>query len=173
MRRTWISLAVAYHLGGNLKNAKITLESYINMVKVNISWIYPIKCKLTFTGRARLWFRALWINALLCPCSWRMWWTQRSPFRAGLQCEGTSNSRQSSSDGNSRYIRCTRLRDERAILIIYSIARLLSKLDSKSSAEEGWRSLIQRNPDCYDYYRELFKIKGFSLGEWCSCSHST
>lgn len=42
-------------------------------------------------------------------------------------------------------------------------ARLLTKLES-SEAEESWRSLIDRNPDCYDYYRKLFALKGLSIG---------
>ncbi|KAH8116094.1 NMDA receptor-regulated protein 1a [Phellopilus nigrolimitatus] len=42
-------------------------------------------------------------------------------------------------------------------------ARLLSKLDNTIEAEEAWRQLIERNSECYDYYRELLKLKGISL----------
>ena len=34
-RKNWVSLAVAYHLNGNLQNAKKVLENYSQIVKVS------------------------------------------------------------------------------------------------------------------------------------------
>lgn len=35
LRQNWIGMAVAYHLSGNLQEAKNTIEQYHEMIKVN------------------------------------------------------------------------------------------------------------------------------------------
>ena len=39
-RKNWISLAVAYHLNGNLQNAKKVLENYSQIVKVRVNNLF-------------------------------------------------------------------------------------------------------------------------------------
>ncbi|KAF8223436.1 N-terminal acetyltransferase A, auxiliary subunit [Tricholoma matsutake] len=46
--------------------------------------------------------------------------------------------------------------------IIETRARLLSKLESEE-AEQAWRSLIEHNPDCVDYYRGYLSHRGVAI----------
>jgi pentatricopeptide repeat protein len=44
------------------------------------------------------------------------------------------------------------------------LARCLQKLGRTEEAEQVWKTLIDRNPECYDYYRGLLSNHGISLG---------
>ena len=47
-----------------------------------------------------------------------------------------------------------------------SKARLLTKLGNVEEAELAWKSLIQQNSDCRDYYKGYLSVKGVDLGLW-------
>ncbi|KAF8582555.1 N-terminal acetyltransferase A, auxiliary subunit [Ramaria rubella] len=42
-------------------------------------------------------------------------------------------------------------------------ARLLTKLSRMDDASEAWRTLIDQNPESYDYYRRLLGVKGIDF----------
>ncbi|KAG8813414.1 hypothetical protein FRC17_001586 [Serendipita sp. 399] len=48
--------------------------------------------------------------------------------------------------------------------------RLLQKLERSEDANEKYKVLIARNPDCYDFYRAYFEHNGYSLGDTSSAS---
>ena len=62
LRQNWIALAVAYHLSGNLSEAKNVLEQYERIVKVCV--MYEYAKRHVVTGRAQC--RMYQITTLRC-----------------------------------------------------------------------------------------------------------
>ncbi|KAG6901442.1 hypothetical protein C0995_011955 [Termitomyces sp. Mi166 len=126
LRQHWIALAVAYHLNGNLSEARKTLEHYEKTLK-NVA-DYDIEHSETLLYHVRI-------------------LEEMEDYAEAL----------SLLDVNSK---------SRAIVdrtaIMECRARLLSKLKS-DEAEHAWRALIERNPDCYDYYHGYLSNQGLSL----------
>ncbi|KAI5121997.1 hypothetical protein M0805_001830 [Coniferiporia weirii] len=126
-RKNWISLAVAYHLNGNIPSAKTVLENYVRIVK-NIPDYDFEHSELTLY------------------------------YIRVLEELGELDEALAMLDSNAK----SRVIVDRTA-VMETRARLLSKLENSGEAEEAWRSLIQKNTECYDYYQELFKIKGILL----------
>ncbi|EJD05554.1 NMDA receptor-regulated protein 1a [Fomitiporia mediterranea MF3/22] len=127
MRKNWVSLAVAYHLNGNLAGAKKILEKFMEIVK-NIP-DYDFEHSELTLYHIRV-----------------------------LEELGELNEALGKLDDAAK----SRVIVDRTA-VMETRARLLTKLKNISEAEETWRSLIEKNPDCYDYYREFFSNKGISL----------
>ncbi|KAL5521607.1 hypothetical protein ACEPAF_2355 [Sanghuangporus sanghuang] len=125
-RKSWISLAVAYHLNGNLAAAKKLLDKYEEVVKNVPDYDFEHSELTLYHVRVM---------------------EELGELNEALQKLDNS--------AKSRVII-----DRTAVM--ETRARLLSKLNSPE-AEDAWRALIEKNSDCYGYYRGFFSNKGISL----------
>ncbi|KAL5514354.1 hypothetical protein ACEPAG_2442 [Sanghuangporus baumii] len=125
-RKSWISLAVAYHLNGNLAAAKKLLDKYVEVVKNVPDYDFEHSELTLYHVRVM---------------------EELGELNEALQKLDNS--------AKSRVIV-----DRTAVM--ETRARLLSKLKSPE-AEDAWRDLIEKNSDCYGYYRGFFNNKSISL----------
>lgn len=125
-RKNWISLAVAYHLNGNLQNAKKVLDNYVKIVK----------------------------NVPDYDCEF----SELTMYHIRILEElGEINEALTMLDNNAK----SRVIVDRAA-VMETRARLLTRLESPE-AEEAWKALLERNPDCFTHYRDYFRSKGIEL----------
>ena len=69
LRQNWIALAVAYHLSGNLAEAKSVLEQYERIVKVCVMGERYAKCRVVIDRVSRNRCRMYRTTTLRCPRS--------------------------------------------------------------------------------------------------------
>ncbi|KIK70186.1 hypothetical protein GYMLUDRAFT_150688 [Collybiopsis luxurians FD-317 M1] len=126
LRQHWIALVVAYHLSGNLDEARKVLTEYQKTLK-NVPH-YDVEHSETLLYHIRV------LEDL------------------GQHSEALSLLDVSAKD--------RAIVDKTAIMEIR--ARLLSRLKS-DEAEHAWRTLIEYNSECHDYYKGYMSNKGLSL----------
>ncbi|KAK7036634.1 hypothetical protein VNI00_011567 [Paramarasmius palmivorus] len=143
LRQNWVALAVAYHLSGNLSEAKNVLENYEKTVK-NVP-DYDVEHSETLLYHVRVleelgeWSEAL---ALLDASAKERAIVDKTAI---MELRGDYHYHVSAEPSS-----------------ISTAARLTSKLGS-SDAEHAWRVLVEHNPECYDYYHGYLSNLGVDL----------
>lgn len=92
LRQNWIGLALAYHLNGNLAEARRVLEQYERSLKVRGAAV-TLSCVLVIYLSFRT-YRITILNSRIC-CftklkSWRIWvnWSRRLHFSTSMRNPG-------------------------------------------------------------------------------------
>jgi N-alpha-acetyltransferase 15/16, NatA auxiliary subunit len=161
LRQHWIGLAVAYHLNGNLRDAKKIMDHYERTIKVRINLSHG--CCLSFIVAQNV--PDYDVDHSECMLYYVRLVEDLGEISEALGLLDSYAKTRVIVDRTAIMEFRGKTLMIRILCIVPSLypARLLSKLGSKE-AEHSWRALIEQNPDCYDYYRGFFSNRGFNLG---------
>ena len=177
LRQNWIGLALAYHLNGNLADARKVLEQYERSLKVRVA-IVAVLCVLICLS-------AILQNVPdydpeqsdLLLYHVKILEDMDELAEALTLLDVNAKSRAIVDRVAVMEIRGVFLSYQRCALIdgLRMTARLLSRRGPGTEAEQAWRALIHCNPDNTSYYHGFFNSKGIDLGNirpafWRTCS---
>jgi hypothetical protein len=103
LRQNWVALAVAYHLNGEVDEARKVLERYESILKVFPTSPTCHTIDLDWLGCARLRCRAFGTAPVSCISAGGSWRVLGSTEFVGYECQGKSHHRQNSHYGAERY----------------------------------------------------------------------
>ena len=162
LRQHWVALAVAYHLNKNLAEARRTMEHYQRTLKVfspySSLFDRPNSLIQNVTDYDVEHSETLLYHICILE--------EMEDYSEALAILDVNAKSRSIVDRTAiMETRGTPLPRLSSHLISYPpSARLLTKLGS-NEAKSAWRTLIDHNSDCYDYYRGYLANLGLSLGK--------